>query len=287
VKRILSIDGGGLRGAIPCAVLVQVEKLTGKPAAQSFDLMAGTSTGAILVACLKKGIPAETILELYKTKAKTIFNRAWFSFLDHFALFASKYSEVGVESVLLSYLGNTTIGSDEPRILIPALDFQTGRPKFFKTEKDKDVKLAYAARASAAAPTYFPPKDGLIDGGMFANDPAMCALAEAYKLWGDKDLHMLSLGTGYTPIKSKPTRGGLLDWATVITDVFMTGEMGCSAYQTSYCMEDGHYIRLQGVLPSNINPALDNTDPTNISRLIDFGNKLYKENEDKIKGLLL
>ena len=288
MRRILSIDGGGERGVVPCTILAAIEAESGKPIAQLFDMLAGTSTGAILIACLKKGVPAKDILNIYQSEAKTIFNRGWHrSVLDIFGLIDSKYPATGIESVLDKYLGDELIGTEPPFMLIPSLHVKCGCPRFFKSDTDPTVKLSYAARCSSAAPTYFPSKDGMVDGGLFANNPAMCALAEGYKLWNDEPIKMLSIGTGYTTLKSVPQNGGLLKWATAITNLFMTGEMGYADYQAQYVLGDANYLRIQGLIPAGINESLDDTNPVNIQKLIQFAQTQYQQNIGAIQKLLL
>jgi len=287
MRKILSLDGGGCRGVLPATILSRIECKTGKKSAQLFDMIAGTSTGALIACCLKKGMAASDVIEIYRSESKTIFDKSfWSSLKAGFGLIGSRYPADGIESVLEKHLEGVLIGTDLPFLLVASLDFQSGVPRFFKTNDDKNVKLSYAARASSAAPTYFPPKDGLVDGGVYINDPSMAALAEGYKLWNEEPMKMLSLGTGFSLVKETIKGGGLWDWATKILDVVMNGQMGFAAYQTGFTMGHENFLRIQAPLPDDINSSLDNTNPNNIEKLIDFGHTIFDQNQEAIMNLL-
>jgi hypothetical protein len=288
MKKILSVDGGGIRGLFPTAILAEIEARTGKPISQTFDLLTGTSTGGLLVACLGKGMPAKDILSLYLNESKTIFDRnIVHMFLDHFGLIDSKYPADGIEGVLDKYLGTTTFAQASPYLLIPALNIQTGKPKFFKTNEDGEIKLSYAARASSAAPTYFPPKDYYVDGGMFANDPSACGLADAFRIWPGEQFKVLSIGT--LDIGSgeqlQVSKGGLFDWAPKIVDLLINGNMGFAAYQVQHFL-GSNYMRLQDSLAPGISGGIDNIDPINMKKIVTMGKSMFqRQGPDILKFL--
>lgn len=171
MKKILSIDGGGVRGLIPAMILTEIEKRTSKPISESFDLIAGTSTGGILALGLSKdngnGKPefsAETLSEIYKSEGKTIFPQGTLtSAARHlwrgFGVTEEVYSHVGLEKLLREKFGETTLENTLSEVLISAYDIVDGEPIFLKSwEADhKAVKMRDAARATSAAPTYFEP----------------------------------------------------------------------------------------------------------------------------------
>ena len=187
--------------------------------------------------------------------------------------------------MLEKYLGIEPIGNSSPFLLIPTLNLSDGLPHFFKSGKDSEVLMSYAARCSSAAPTYFPPKDGYVDGGVFANDPSMCAYAEACKMWPNESLRMLSIGTGSAVRKTHAISGGLLSWATEITGILMNGAMESTAYQAKQIM-DGNYLRVQEDLPACVDPAMDNTDPENITMLRNFALSLYSDYSKLIQAFV-
>ncbi|MGB3308477.1 MAG: patatin-like phospholipase family protein [Nodosilinea sp.] len=171
MKKILSIDGGGIRGLIPAMVLTEIERRTNQPISKSFDLIAGTSTGGILALGLSKadesGQPefsAETLSEIYKKHGKTIFPQGtWTSAARHiwigFGVSEKIYSHDGLEGLLGNRFGTATLGDALSKVLISTYDIVDGEPVFFKSwdNDHKIVKMCDAARATSAAPTYFEP----------------------------------------------------------------------------------------------------------------------------------
>ena len=210
---ILSIDGGGIRGIIPCTILAEIEKRTGQPIAKSFDLMAGTSTGGILTSGLsitgKNGEianSAEKLLDLYKgEKGRKIFKKPLGVFnkirLASKTLFKSK----NIEKILSGEFGDARLKDtyDHTNLLVTSYDTHNKMPFYFrsrlaKVRPEEDYPIKEICRATSAAPTFFPPKAlpyqgqttqdkleglSLIDGGVFANNPSVLAYVEAMELW--------------------------------------------------------------------------------------------------------
>ena len=258
MKKILSIDGGGIRGIIPALILAQIEKRTKRKISEMFDLIAGTSTGGILALCLtkpdSKGNPqysAEDIVKLYEDEGMNIFRKSpWKSVVPVMNMIESKYPKEGIEDVLQKYFGNTKLSSALTNVIIPSYDIERRKPFFFKSRekeehKRKDFMMKHAARATSAAPTYFEsakidlPKNEdyflLIDGGVFANDPAMCAYAEAKKIFEkDEEFILVSLGTGKHTrkiTKSETEDWGLVQWARPLLSVDFDGVSRAVEYQ--------------------------------------------------------
>ena len=220
VIKILSIDGGGIRGIIPAMILKVIETATERPISDLFDLIAGTSTGGILALGLTKpnaqGKPAysaEKMIGLYEEKGPIIFNRSIWKKI-HFLgnLTNEKYPAGPIEKILEDYFGEVLLSDSLKPVVIPSYEIESRTPYFFKTSKAKEnpqdnFRMRQVARATSAAPTYFAPcrldipgQDGyyaLIDGGVFANNPTMCAFAEAKKFSSpEDDFLVVSLGTG-------------------------------------------------------------------------------------------
>jgi predicted acylesterase/phospholipase RssA len=183
--RVLSIDGGGIRGIIPALVLAEVESRTGRRAAELFDLVAGTSTGGILACALTRADPqsAAELVELYRTEGPKIFRRSLGQRVRSAGgLLEEKHDDAALDDALSRYLGSRRLSDATTRVLVTAYDLQGRQPYFFKSwREDRDGPLRVVARATAAAPTYFEPVEyggrSLIDGGVFATNPAMCAYA--------------------------------------------------------------------------------------------------------------
>src|SRR5215218_831037 len=189
--RVLSIDGGGIRGLIPAIVLTELERRAGRRVWELFDLIAGTSTGGILACalCAPEALPASELVKLYEDEGPDIFSRSLFQRIRSAdGLLDEKYDDAALDRALERFLGTKRLAEARPDLIVPSYDTALPGPYFFKTSKAKetpqtdDFRLSTVARATSAAPTYFEPvgdrEKALLDGGVFATNPAMCALAE-------------------------------------------------------------------------------------------------------------
>ena len=216
-KRILSIDGGGMKGLIPCAFLAELERRAGKPCNEIFDMFYGTSVGSILAGGLSVGIPAKSLQEFFTIDGPKIFSPSWYAGIK--TLFGSKYGASGIETALKARFGTKMLSEAKCKLGIVAFDVQSYTSMFFKSFDDSQHTLLWEAmRASSAAQTYFPSfklAGGVyIDGGNVANNPAMCAYADSVKLWGDADrVEILSLGCGPAV---QPFTGAQMDGAGLL-----------------------------------------------------------------------
>ena len=315
MKKVLSIDGGGIRGILPALFLHEMEKSLKKPVSQIFDLIAGTSTGGILALCLsapdKDGNPkfsALDILNLYEEEGKRIFKKSlWRSTTSVGNLTNSKFPIEGIEEVLEIYLGQTKLSESLTSLIIPSYEIERRMPFFFKSRHaknnpDYDFKMKEVARATSAAPTYFeslklaanPPADyfALIDGGVFANNPAMCAYAEAKKVFGNEDdIMLVSVGTGQhtRSIPYEESKDwGLLEWARPMLSVVFDGVSATVDYQLNQLLTDSNlknYFRFQTMLESG-NDDMDDVTKTNIRALKRKGSEMVKQNEDRFNELV-
>jgi predicted acylesterase/phospholipase RssA len=298
VKRILSIDGGGIRGIVPAVVLAEIEHRTQRPISQTFDLIAGTSTGGILSLGLcvpddsgKPKYAAEKLVELYETRGSQIFHRdAWYRVWAMENILEAKYPTDGIEEVLQEYFADTRVSQSMAELLVASYDIERRKPFFFKrrhalASADFDWPMWQAARATSAAPTYFEPAKlssesgddyfALVDGGVYANNPAMCAYAEARSIWPEEaDLLVVSLGTGQLT-RSIPydqaRNWGLAKWAQPILGVVFDGVSDTVDYQLEDLCRDtktrvSGYFRYQVTLSSG-NDDMDDTSRTNIRAL--------------------
>jgi patatin-like phospholipase/acyl hydrolase len=289
---ILCIDGGGIRGIIPAMVLAELEARSGRPIAELFDLIAGTSTGGILAAALTA--PSDTgagprhtaaeLVDLYRTEGPKIFARSlWQRIHSAEGLLDEKHDDAALRDALHRYLGDTRLAEARTRLLVTAYELETRTAYFFKSwrtdEPGRDFRLADVARAAAAAPTYFEPlrgtaRDGaatlaLVDGGVFATNPAMCAFAEAHRLEHRGAVRLVSLGTGehMKPIHFEDARGwGLIEWVRPVIDVVFDGVADTVDYQLGQLVLDGDYLRLQTEL-DRASDALDDASAHNLAAL--------------------
>lgn len=204
MRKVLSIDGGGIKGVFPTSYLATVEDSLGAPVAEYFDLIVGTSTGGIIALGFGLGMPAQEICDLYEKMGPEVFApRGRFGRLSGALL--AKYSPEPLRGVLTDAFGERRLGEARTRLVIPSVNFETGEIHLYKTahhpklERDFKEKVVDVAMATAAAPTYLPAHDHwsglpLIDGGICANNPVGVAAVEATAMlgWSRDEVHVLS-----------------------------------------------------------------------------------------------
>jgi predicted acylesterase/phospholipase RssA len=223
MRRILTIDGGGVRGIIPATLLAQLEAATGRPARESFDFVAGTSTGAILAAGIAAGIPADRLVALYAERSGEVFRRIPVLSTLRRIVRGDVYDTAVLNALIRDELGSDARDwrlNDAPvDLLITAKRLRDGMPWYFVRDNPVNscragsVRLSDAATASAAAPTYFAPWDiagigELIDGGIgVAGNPVYQACVEAFQYtdaYSPADSLVVSLGTGKLLQRPRP-----------------------------------------------------------------------------------
>lgn len=231
--RILSIDGGGIRGVFPAYVLECVEKKLGVDLHNAFDMIAGTSTGSLIASAVACQIPADRMVSLYREHGQTIFTPSRRGSLWPRKLrpgFHSKYDNIAFRSVLQDVFRETLLGDVSKPLLLPSTDVGSGGVHVLKSgystsfTRDRSVPVRSAVLASCAAPVYFDPVKVdtylLADGGIWANNPALAAVIDArYRLGVPlQDIRVLSLGTGTsrTAYGTAARKWGLLNgWKAV------------------------------------------------------------------------
>ena len=324
-KKVLSIDGGGIRGIIPAVVLAHIEAETGKSICELFDLIAGTSTGGILALALtlrgEDGAPrysAKELVSLYVDHGREIFPPARFpgqKLLRN--LTQPKYSARGLRRVLQDYFQKARMGDAMKDVMVTAYNIDRSTSWFFKSHRVKDYPernylVWQVARATSAAPTYLPPAkvyppEGIlprytesrnepllfhatIDGGVFANNPAMCAYVEALTEYGAKkdEVLLVSLGTGECslPVQYKRARRwGLLQWAPPMLGVVFDGVSDTVHYQLRKLLEgSGNYYRFQREF-KRASIGLDDVSPDSLRLLIDAGNEILSDDRAELDAL--
>ncbi len=302
LARVLSIDGGGVRGVAPASWCASLERSTEKSIADIFNLLAGTSTGAIIASGLAMEDPnspghslykADDIVGFYNTESKKIFSRR--TFLGY--LFLSKYKTKPAYSVFDKLYGNVKLSQIRPDcdLLVPYYNLTNNRPCFFKNHKAKnpalerteDFYLRDVIAATTAAPTYF--KDfklytaynknhfdlfkntyvSVIDGCVAVNDPTECALVQAESMYPRADSFLLvSMGTGLCISEVNPR--GLLSWARHISNILMRNSSDMLAHMFKkfgiYSNSAFFFSRLQFNI-SESHLSMDDISPTNLSYL--------------------
>lgn len=313
--KVLSIDGGGIRGIISAVILAELERLTETPISKLFDLIAGTSAGGILTLALtapnENGKPKFSAAELVTRMEEDgpyVFSR---SFLYHLyslgALTAPKYPSDQITRMLHRDFGNARLKDVLTSVIVSGYELERRNAFFFKsrhakTREDRNFFLRDVARATSAAPTYFAPAKipankleeyfAFVDGGVFANNPGMCAYVEAHAMWPDmKDVTLVSVGTGiftrplpYDTVKS----WGLASWAQPILDIVFDGVSDTVDYQLRellpYKNTIKQYYRFQTKLDQG-DDSIDNTSPANLRTLKLLAEETIAENQDELKNL--
>lgn len=244
--RILSIDGGGIRGIFPATFLAGLEAryLDGNSIAQYFDLIVGTSTGGIIALGLGAGLTAAELSGLYLERGGEIFppgSAIYRCFRAVSGLFKYRYDRVAMMRIMSQCFGDRILGQSQYRLCIPSCDGRHGDLYVFKTPHHPDYrldfkeKMADVAAATAAAPTYFRPfeRDGytFLDGGIWANNPVMVGLIEALSCFTvpRERIRILSLGCGdapYTIGKWAKRLGGRWHWRGIIYPAMRLQSLG-------------------------------------------------------------
>jgi patatin-like phospholipase/acyl hydrolase len=229
MRRILTIDGGGVRGIIPAVLLAALERATGKPARETFDMVAGTSTGALLAAGIAAGIPAAELVRLYALRSAQVFRSIPLLSGVRRLVTGTLYDTGTLHEVIQEELGpearDWTLNDAPIDLLITAKRLVDGMPWYFVRDNPANscrsggFRLSHVVTASAAAPTYFRPWrivpiGELIDGGIgVAGNPVYQACVEAFQYtdaYRPADTLVVSLGTGKLLNRERP--GWLLPW---------------------------------------------------------------------------
>lgn len=282
--KILAIDGGGIRGILPAVILAELERRLSKNLCEAFDMIAGTSTGGIIALGIgtasNGGRPysADQLVNLYVQNGPAIFHKNILTPAEELA--RSKYSPDALEAALAQFFRGTEFQSARTPLLIPSYDLEGQLPFFFKSHRiaadpSYNWPVTSIARATSAAPTYFPPLHltrgtqdyALVDGGVYVNNPSMAAYAEARSLYpGAARIVVVSIGTGdrqdhiaYDSAKD----WGLIGWAKQIVPVFMDSVSeavdfelrqlpGCTYYRLQLSPLVGASSDMDDVTPENL-----------------------------------
>jgi len=229
--RILAVDGGGIRGIFPAAVLAAIEHrhTGGRSVGDYFDLAVGTSTGGIITVGLGAGMDAGSLLDFYIRRGPEIFPPGQHRRVSRY--YRYRYNRSALETILAEHLGERLLGESRLRLCVPAFEGAHSEVYVFKTphhldyKTDRFEKMVTVALATAAAPTYFRPLEHnnyvLVDGGTWANNPIMLGVVEAlssFDLSRDQ-IEVLSIGCGddpYIVTEHQIDRGGLYHWSTIM-----------------------------------------------------------------------
>lgn len=317
---ILSLRGGGIRGVATAAFLAEMEGVVGQPCWEYYDLLCGTSTGAIIAIGLGLGLPAQEILQFYLDRAETIFRKR---FGHRIGLVSSRYdSAVLLDEINIAF-SYGWLKSAKTRVMVATTRMDDLSARFWKSWRH-DILAGLAAATSAAAPVYFDPVavkdindegihyvDGRFDhslhadrpgpvghysdGGMHSNNPALAALSEAKRIRSQRlvsgfarfrlDPSKISiLDVACPEPKTRPvTRSGILGFGPKIVETFMTA--GQDATEEICRRELGESYRVVKPALGFASPALDDVSESNLWKLEDIGrNQFWLEAERGLFG---
>jgi predicted acylesterase/phospholipase RssA len=303
-RRILSIDGGGIRGLIPAVLLESLEAATGQPARNSFDFVAGTSTGAILAGGVAAGFSGEQLASLYRRRGPELFRRIPVFDVLRRIVTGQLYDVARLRAMIAEELGDRAgwrINDVPTDILITAKGLDDGHQWYFVKDRPAanrcrtgDYNLVDCLTASAAAPTYFAPWEIegiglLVDGGTgVAGNPVYQACVEAFEYTGayrPEDTIVVSLGTGRFLDRRRPT--WLWPWVQwVLSELLRSpGEQQTALVERHYAA--ARFYRIDVRLPSDIpldasGAQLDELEEIarNLAELVDWPAILAGEDSD-------
>jgi patatin-like phospholipase/acyl hydrolase len=290
--RILSLDGGGLLGAFSAAVLASLERQTGRKIVEHFDLITGTSTGGLIAIGLGMGASAQQILDFYRKDGAKIFPKTgrvggWVRTLGN--IFSAKFKPGPLRQAVSEVVSDQPLRQARTRLAIPSYQAVPGRVYIFKTPhnpqgrgvQDADIPAIDVALATSAAPTYFPAhrvepggilKGVFIDGGVWANCPAMVGIVEAVAFCGQRleDLDMLSISTTNFPfaIGHQAKGWGYWRWARKIIETFMFGQIQAAVAEAGSLLGKDRFLRIDF---DTVPHAYTIDDPSGVEELISLG----------------
>lgn len=302
--KVLSLDGGGVRGIISAVWLQELQNKLDKPIHEIFDIIAGTSTGSILATGLGLGMPIEEILRMYYEHSPLIFpqsriTRGWSRvtrlFKGH-GFSQPKYDDTVLNQTLQDVLGKETLFKDmKTKVIVPAYDMEHMQARVFKSWRREYAGLPVwkVVRASCAAPTYFSAhkmrvsgiEAHFVDGGVIANNPSMCAVAEAIRLGdGIDNIVLASLGTGQgSSVFSGRSldNWGPIQWARNIISILMDGNNDVQNYHTSMVLNSNSF-RFQMTIPDR-NHRLDKATEINLKELEVLARRHWNRSDTKVQ----
>lgn len=258
-QRILSFDGGGIRGIYQAHLLSSLKDLS---LIEQVDLLAGTSTGAIIAAALAVGVPADKLVDIYKTLGSEIFGKRASFFRRHIGGHPSYSSEL-LRKHLEQQLPDVKFGECAKRVLIPAVSLNSWSPYIFDSEnpQDGEIPLVDVLLATTAAPTYFRPhfieknSTTWVDGGLVCNNPSFEALYRIGQGAGADCIRVLSIGNGKHPATPLPTsfmKKKPLWWALDVTEICMTATSDDVHLRCEALLDRNRYIRVNTFLGKRV-----------------------------------
>ena len=291
-KYILSIDGGGIRTIASIVFLQKLEAKLNTPLAEKFDFFIGTSAGAIssLGLAINK-MTANNLMEIWseENQTKIMTNSSWESTLGIMQV-NPKYSNEGKREVLQKFFMNKKLGDAYKPVAVTSYDVEKRLPVLLTSYGDPQVSVVDSGDATSAARVYYPTAQVgnrfLIDGGIVANHPALHGYVEAKKLFPDKELVVLSIGTGLNkrPLKGEDSKKwGLIGW--MMHDLFGLMVDSSMDHELAEELIGKNYLRINSSL-GKVNRRLDDNSTSNVKRIVSMGENWWDEFGQKTIDLL-
>ncbi|CAF4503871.1 unnamed protein product [Rotaria sp. Silwood2] len=295
---ILSIDGGGIRGILAAIWLRELQRNTKRSSSSMFQMMAGTSTGAIIAVGLSApdknnrtipGYDASQLVELYKTCGRDIFikkPRRFYSYRRSPLALTPRYSSYGKRRLFERYFDQTLLCECLTDVVIPVVRSDDAHTHLFTRNNSLySTTIVDVLMATTAAPTYFQPhilnNMNHIDGGVQMNNPTMAAYTKAIEYGYKKEnIFILSLGTGdsiYDPLKANdhPDIIYYLKNRSAVVKVLIDSQQHNVDYQMSILMDDEHYYRWQVCFEELI--ELDKYEADTVNKLENIAYEYWEE----------
>ena len=284
--RIIAFSGGGTRGIFQARLMERIEYHLNIRVGQNVDCIAGTSTGAIVAASLAAGIRAQDIYSSFRRTAGSVFNEKTLSKFRK----GPRYDNMRLKSELEESLGNMRFSELTTLLVIPASVVNNYRGKVFTNRTDPNLLIRDAVLSSTAAPTYFPPwrfegdERSYYDGGLWANNPSAVAVREVLKQSNEREIHILSVGTGRVSRGSNPSELRKLRTLSVNTIRLML-EMPSALQNWAVTEELKEYFQVKVI---EINPNLKEWIPLDDYRksranLPSIADIEFEQNREKIE----
>lgn len=270
--QVLALDGGGYKGMFSAAVLACLEEDLRTSLVDHFDLVAGTSTGGIIALALGAGKTPQEIVNFYVAHGPRIFGHRRRRTIRQ--LVRSKYDVGPLKLALEDVLGDRSLWQSSVPLCIPSYDLRTDQVHLFRTPhserlaRDWRERMVDVALATSAAPTFLPAHNlrglRLVDGGLWANNPAVVAIAEAVSEFKIdlSDIRVLSLGTtrDLGVRSTRLDRGGFAMWAPCATAVILRGQSLAAANAALHLIPKGQSLRIDPDVPDKL-LRLDGVSP--------------------------
>ena len=278
LPQVLALDGGGLRGIFTAATLAAWEEDFGTPIADHFDLIVGTSTGGVIALALGLGVSPAEILSIYVDHGDRIFPPARRKRRESWRrLRRPRYSAVALRAVLQDCFGEKLLADSRVRLAIPSYDLAADHVHLFRTPHHRDLRRDWrvpvvdVALATTAAPTFLPAHrmeaHRLIDGGVWANNPALVGMAECFdRLGGERGrIRVLNVGTTSEIRQRRPAldSGGLFTWRREGLDVMLRGQCLAATNHARLILGRKNVMRVDVPTPEGLH-TLDSVTPQDL-----------------------